>query len=215
MKYLLASGAATALLIWAAPSWAQDAEPSETPATQAAAPAADSDTAQTVALPSADEKIDVAAITMPALAFKPDPKFEKDFDKYYYFHRADTDFKTALSDLRDCDNLSRGLASPFGNMETPYPYAGTLAGAAGGAIANLMVAAIFGSAQVRATRRVNMRRCMNFKGYERHGLPKDMWQEFNFEEGFSSLEEGKRQAFLKQQAKVASGEKPRTEALGK
>jgi hypothetical protein len=215
MKHLLARSAATALLAWAAPAWAQDAEPAAAPPAQAAAPDADSGTAQTVALPAADEKIDMAAIVIPALAFKPDPKFEKDFDKYYYFHRADTDFKTALFDLRDCDNLSRGLASPFGNMETPYPYAGTLAGAAGGAIANLMVAAIFGSAQVRATRRVNMRRCMNFKGYERYGLPKDTWQEFNFEEGFSALEEGKRQAFLKQQAKIASGEKPQTEALGK
>ena len=213
-KIPLAQCAATALLAWATPSWAQEAEAPPAQATPAQA-AADSDTAQTVALPSADEKIDVAAIPMPALAFTADAKFEKDFDKYYYFHRADTDFKTALADLRDCDNLSRGLASPFGNMETPYPYAGTLAGAAGGAIANLMVAAIFGSAQVRATRRVNMRRCMSFKGYERYGLPKDMWQEFNFEEGFSSLEEGKRQAYLKQQAKVASGEAPKTEALGK
>jgi hypothetical protein len=215
-KNPLAHCAATALLAWATPCWAQEGEAplAQTPPAQAA-PAADSDTAQTVALPSADEKIDVAAIPMPALAFTADVKFEKDFDKYYYFHRAETDFKTALADLRDCDGLSRGLASPFGYMETPYPYAGTLAGAAGGAIANLMVAAIFGSAQVRATRRVNMRRCMSFKGYERYGLPKDMWQEFNFEEGFSSLEEGKRQAYLKQQAKVASGEAPKTEALGK
>lgn len=212
MKILsLAPCAAAALLAWATPSRAQEAE---APPAQAA-PAADSDTAPTVALPSADEQIDVAAIPMPALAFTADAKFEKDFDKYYYFHRTDTDFKTALADLRDCDGLSRGLASPFGYMEAPYPYTGTLAGVAGGAIANLMVAAIFGSAQVRATRRVNMRRCMFFKGYQRYGLPKDMWQAFNFEEGFSQLAEGKRQAFLKQQAKVASGDLPKTEALGK
>ena len=217
MRSLVARGAAVALLVWTAPAFAQQAEtpPAEEAPNAAPAPAVDSDTAQTVALPSANETIDVAAIPMPALAFTPDPKFEKDFDKYYYFHRTGTDFKTALADLRDCDGLSRGLASPFGYMDTPYPYAGTLAGAAGGAIANLMVAAIFGSAQVRATRRTNMRRCMNFKGYERYGLPKDMWQKFNFEEGFSSLEEGKRQAFLKQQAKVASGDAPKTEALGK
>jgi hypothetical protein len=78
-----------------------------------------------------------------------------------------------------------------------------------------MVAAIFGSAEVRATRRINMRRCMNFKGYHRYGLPKDIWTKFNFEEGFSELAENKRQVFLKQQAKIASGEKPKTGVLGR
>jgi hypothetical protein len=215
MKHLLALGAATALLACAAPSWAQEAEATAPPPAEQTAPEASGDTVQTLALPSKDEKIDVAAINLPPLDFAADPKLEKDFDKYYYFHRDGTDFKAALADLRDCDGLSRGLASPFGYMDTPYPYAGTMAGAAGGAIANLMVAAIFGSAQVRAARRVNMRRCMNFKGYQRYGVPKDIWQKFNFEEGFSSLEEGKRQTFLMQQAKVASGPKPKTEGLGK
>jgi hypothetical protein len=214
VKSMLACGVAIAVLLWSAPSRAQEAGPdTDAPAPKASGEA--SETVQTVVLPSADEQIDVAAITVPALDFKPDPDAAKGFDKYYYFHRDGADFRTALADLRDCDGLSRGLASPFGNAEVPYPYAGTLAGAAGGAIANLMVAAIFGSAQVRATRRVNMRRCMFFKGYQRYGLPKDVWQQFNFEEGFSELEEGKRQVFLKQQAKVASGDKPRTEALGR
>jgi hypothetical protein len=173
------------------------------------------DTVSVIAAPSVNEQIDPDAIKLPSLTFSPDPKHEKDFDKYYYFHRESTDFATALVDLRDCDGLSRGLASSFGYMNTPYPYNTNLAGVAGGAIANLMVAAIFGSAQVRATRRVNMRRCMYFKGYQRYGLPKDIWEQFNFEEGFSSLEEKKRQAFLMQQAKVASGDAPSTGALGK
>ena len=217
MRKWVACGAAIATLGWAAPSAAQDAPPAPETKVAAAekAPAASDDTATVVAAPAADEKIDVAAISVPALAFKPDPALEKDFDKYYYFHRQQTDFRAALADLRDCDGLARGLASPFGNLETPYPYAGTLAGAAGGAIANLMVAAIFGSAQVRATRRINMRRCMFYKGYQRYGLPKDQWQTFNFEEGFGALGETKRQAFLKQQAKVASGEQPKTEVLGR
>jgi hypothetical protein len=205
MKYLSACGAAAALLALANPAYAQ---------TEADGGGAE-DAVHTVTLPSSDEIIDVAAIELPSLAFKPDPKFADDFDKYYYFHRDATDFKTALADLRDCDGLSRGLSSPLGYTDTPYPYNSTVPGIVGGAIANIMVAAIFGSAQVRAARRINMRRCMYFKGYERFGLPKDIWQEFNFEEGFSSLEEGKRQAFLKQQAKVASGEKPATEALGR
>lgn len=173
------------------------------------------DTVATVDMAEATSQVDPATIAMPELAFTPDPTIEKDFDKYYYFHRDDADFTTALADLRDCDNLSRGLARPLGNMETPYPYNMTTGGLIGGAIGNAMVAAIFGSAQVRAMRRINMRRCMFYKGYDRYGLPKDTWQAFNFEEGFSDLSETRRQGFLMQQAKVASGPKPTTEVLGK
>lgn len=173
------------------------------------------DVVVTVALPAAGEAIDPAAIPMPDLVFKPDPKFEKDFDKYYYFNRLDTDFATALKDLRECDGLSRGLARPFGNIDTPYPYNSNAPGIIGGAIANVMISAIVGSAQVRATRRVNMRNCMYYKGYDRFGLPKDMWQKFNFEEGFNELPEDERQGFLKQQARVASGPRPATEVLGR
>lgn len=215
MKEWLVLGAAVAALASAVPAAAQEASGEQVEAAEVTAPAASGDTVATVSLPDTDEAIDVDAIEVPDLAFRPDPKYADDFDKYYYFHRGDTDFRTALADLRDCDGLSRGLASPFGYMETPYPYNMTTGGLIGGAIGNLMVAAIFGSAQVRATRRVNMRRCMFFKGYQRHGLPKDIWQSFNFEEGFSQLEEKKRQAFLKQQAKIASGPKPATEALGR
>ncbi len=217
MKREVALGAATLLLGWALPAMAQDKEDAPPPADQAApaAPAPDGDVAATVAAPNADEVIDVDAIKLPDLAFKPDPEAAKTFDKYYYFNRPGTDFRTALADLRDCDGLSRGLTGPFGNMDVPYPYNMSLAGAAGGVIGNLLVAAIFGSAQVRQARRFNMRRCMFFKGYQRYGLPKDIWQQFNFEEGFSELNETRRQAYLKQQAKVASGPRPQTEVLGR
>ena len=77
-----------------------------------------------------------------------------------------------------------------------------------------MIAAIFGSAEKRRLRRVNMRRCMGYRGYDRFGLEKDLWQEFNFEEGFSAEGEDKRQAMLAQQAKVASGPRPAGKELG-
>jgi hypothetical protein len=214
LKHLTARLAVFAMLAAPPPLLAQES-PEPAPPPPAGAPSADDGVVETVAMPSADEQIDVAAINLPALAFAPDPDSAKDFDKYYYFHRADTDFRAALADIRDCDGLSRGLSSPYGNASVPYPYAGTMAGAVGGAIGNLMVAAIFGSAQKRAARRVNMRRCMFFKGYQRYGLPKNVWEKFNFEEGLSTVEEKKRQAYLMQQAKAASGDRPRTEALGR
>lgn len=157
---------------------------------------------------------DPSSVTLPRLEFSETPQDAQDYDKYFYFHRAQTTFEEALADLRDCDGFARGLSSGYRYQEAPYPYTYTAAGVAGGLIANAMMAAIFGSAEKRRLRRVNMRRCMGYKGYARYGLQKDLWQEFNFEEGFSGEEEGKRQAMLAQQAKIASGTKPATRELG-
>lgn len=157
---------------------------------------------------------DPATVPMPKLDFVSNPLIEADFDKYYFFNRANTTFEEALADLRDCDGFARGLSSGYKYQEAPYPYTYTMAGAAGGVIANVMIAAIFGSAEKRRLRRVNMRRCMGYRGYARFGLEKDLWQEFNFEEGFSAEGEDKRQAMLAQQAKVASGPRPAGKELG-
>jgi hypothetical protein len=160
---------------------------------------------------SEDER---AKVVMPKLDGAATPEDEKNFDKYFVFHRAGTDFSTAYADVTECDGYARGLRSNIGTQPTYYPYAGTIAGAVGGAIGNLMVAAIFGSAEKRRLRRVNMRTCMHFKGYGRYGLPKDVWKEFHFEEGFSAEEEDKRRAMLAQQAMVASTWAPVGKELG-
>jgi len=158
---------------------------------------------------------DPASVEAPRIAGVTSAADEVDFDKYFYFHRAETTFDQALADIRECDGYARGLASPYGYQETPYPYAGTMAGAVGGAIGNLLVAAIFGSAELRKARRSNMRRCMNYKGYDRYGLNKDVWQGFNFEEGLSSVKEDERQRKLAIQAKVASLIQPDGKVLGR
>lgn len=147
---------------------------------------------------------DQASVVMPALTFTATPEIEGVYDKYYYFHRADTSFTAALADIRECDAFARGLTTGIGYTATPYPYAGTMAGAVGGAIANVMVMMIFGSAAKRQLRRTNMRRCMHYKGYQRYGLERALWEKFNFEEGLSSVKEVDRQRYLAQQAKVAS-----------
>lgn len=157
---------------------------------------------------------DSASVAMPDLAFAETPQDAADFDKYYYFNRAGTSFAEALADLRDCDELARGLASGYKWQDTPYPYTGTMAGAVGGAIGNAFAEAIVGSANRRALRRTNMRRCMHYKGYSRYGVTKELWVRFNFEEGFSSVEEIRRQGMLAMQAKVASGPAPASRELG-
>ena len=186
----------------AAAAPAAQVEPSA-PAVEPPAPAP----AVEPAAPSAGPAVDPSTIPLPDLAFQPDEEAIRNYVKYFYFHRENNDFATAHSDLLECDAYARGFASlPY--MNTPYPYAGTLGGAIGGAIGNAMADAIWGSAQRRQLRRINMRTCMTFKGYRVYGLPKSLWEEFNFEEGLNSVEESRRAQLLRVQARVASGPTP-------
>jgi hypothetical protein len=59
--------------------------------------------------PAAPPAIDPATIPMPNIAFTPTPDIEENYDKYYVFNRADTDFATAYADLQECDDYARGL----------------------------------------------------------------------------------------------------------
>jgi hypothetical protein len=156
--------------------------------------------------------IDPASIAMPDLAFAPNAGDARDYDKYFYFHRADTDFATAYADIQECDNYARGLPRrSLGYAAAPYPYNGTMAGALGGALGNALAGAIANarfSAQRRQQRRVIMRTCMRFKGYQAFGLRKSLWESFNFEEGNRRIEESERQRMLRIQARVASGPRP-------
>lgn len=160
---------------------------------------------------------EVEAVAMPDLAFKPDPLIAQDFDKYFYFHRPDTDFSQAYADITECDSLASGINFYMGADSSAMAGAmanyGVLAGGIGGAIGGLMADAIFGSAERRRIKRVNLRNCMYFKGYDRYGLEKDLWQAFHFEEGLSRENAKDREAALMKQARVASGPKPQTEVL--
>lgn len=177
---------------------------------------------------------EIAAVPMPDLEYSERQARTRDFKKYYYFHREDTSFAQAFADIAECDALASGLKIYAGGRE-PYPgyYAnqygpggvnynkgrvidptGVAIGAAiGSALGPGLADAINGSAARRATRRVNMRNCMGFKGYQRFGLPKNLWKEFNFEEGKGREDDAVREAALLQQAKVASGPRPMTQVL--
>lgn len=166
---------------------------------------------------AAEPVVDPASVEMPKLDFTATPEIEADFDKYFYFHRADTSFAEALADIRECDALASG-ANFYGGADSSAIAAasaqyGALAAGIGGAIGSAMADAIFGSAQRRKMHRINMRNCMAFKDYQRYGLSRDLWTEFNFEEGMGRKKEDVREAALRQQAKVASGPAPRTKAL--
>lgn len=188
-----------------APLTAQTPAPTGEQAAQAAPPSPETAGDEDIAIPAEllTAVPDPATVAMPKLAFTPTPEIVATYDKYFYFHRGDTSFTEALADIRECDAFARGLSSGMG-YTTPYTGYGGAAGAVGSAIGSALVFAIFGSAEKRKLRRANLRRCMHYKGYQRFGLERELWQAFNFEEGFSGTGEAERQAKLAQQAKVAS-----------
>lgn len=159
---------------------------------------------------------EIEAVAMPNLAYTADPAIAADFDKYFYFHREGTDFSKAYADITECDSLASGINFYMGAndaiLQNSIMQYGA-AGAVGGVLGSLMADAIFGSAERRRIKRINLRNCMFYKGYDRYGLEKELWQAFHFEEGLSRENAKDREAALLKQARVASGPKPQTEGL--
>ncbi len=160
---------------------------------------------------------EIEAVEMPKLDYTPDPTVAADFDKYFFFHRPDTSFDQAYADITECDSLASGINFYMGADSAAISSAmsqyGMLAGGIGGALGGLMADAIFGSAERRRIKRINLRNCMFYKGYDRYGLEKELWQAFHFEEGLSRENAKDREAALLKQARVASGPKPQFEVL--
>lgn len=158
----------------------------------------------------------IAAVEMPVLAFIPNAEDIGAYDKYYYFHREDVSFDEAFADIGECDALASGISYYRGGDGAYTDYYASqygIGGAIGSALGQALGDAIFGSAERRKVRRINMRNCMGFKGYQRYGLSKELWQAFNFEEGSGREDEATRNAALLKQARVASSDKPRQAAI--
>ena len=174
--------------------------------------------AQSTDLSPVEEIPDPGSLTMPALGFSETAGIADDFKKYFYFHRAGTSYQDAYRDIRECDALASGssiyMGVSDGAMAGAIANYGALAGGVGGVVGGLIADAIFGSAMRREQRRTNLRNCMNFKGYERYGLSRDLWTAFNFEEGLGRKREPVRLRALALQALVASGPAPITKELG-
>jgi hypothetical protein len=197
---------AAPLVLAAAPALAQDAAPAPPPAVTG-----------TIA-PRAFELPDPATLTRPVMEFTATPEIAADFDKFFYFHRDDTPFVEAYGDVRECDALASGsniyMGADSSSMASAMTTYGPMAGAVGGVIGSAIADAIFGSAARRQQRRINLRNCMGFKGYQRYGLAEKQWKDFNFEEGHGRKKEGERDDALELQALVAAGPKPTAKELG-
>ncbi|MEQ1688755.1 MAG: hypothetical protein ABL874_09285 [Sphingopyxis sp.] len=211
MKRLCAAATAAGLILQSHGAVAQTAEPPATTATTVATPAA------TPPPPARLNPFDVdpASITVPDLSFTLTPEIASDFHKYFYFHRSDTDFNTALSDILECDAYARGLSGgQAGNVDMTSAIATYgIYGAAAGVLVGALAGAIFGSQAIRDQHRANLRTCMGYKGYGRYGLPKDIFTQFNSQDSSPGAMDAEQIALLRQQARIASGPRPQQEAL--
>lgn len=161
---------------------------------------------------------ELSNIPMPIVEFTATEEDIKDFDKNYYFHRDGVDFDTAFADIKECDDLSVGVTRYGG--ATAY-YAPSLAAGIGAALGSAIVNGIFGSAERKKTKRISMRNCMAFKGYNRYGLSKDLMKGFDYmdkykkDESITLLEATEDEAILYSYARVASGPTPKSEMIAK
>lgn len=160
---------------------------------------------------------ELSNIPMPVVEFTATEEDIKDFDKNYYFHREGVDFDTAFADIKECDDLAVGVTRYGG---TVY-YGSTLAGGIGAVIGTAIVQGIFGSAERKKTKRISMRNCMAFKGYNRYGLSKDLMKGFDYmdkykkDKSITLLEATEDEAILYSSARVASGPTPKSEMIAK
>jgi hypothetical protein len=222
MRYgVLAAVIAVAMTAGVPAALAQDVQAGDAGATAERDDMAVDETPPPVSIEDRGElRVDPMTITVPSIAFVEKPEHVANYDKYFFFHREGTDFETALADVRECDDYARGI-SYHTSYANPYMYGyygqygmvGALGAGIGAAIGNAIADAVFGSAHRRRMRWQNLRICMGYKEYQRYGLPKDIWEEFNFSEGNARVSERKRLGFLQQQARIASGPKPAGKAL--
>ena len=157
--------------------------------------------------------VDPATIPMPNISFTPTPGDARDFDKYFFFHRPDTDFAAAYADLRECDRYSGGVRYMAGYQSPTGGMGGALPALIGESHRQAIAEGQVVGPTQRRRRRVNMRTCMEFKGYGTYGIPKPLWLAFNFDEKTESVEGAERQHYLQLQARVASGPAPQTPRL--
>ncbi len=132
-----------------------------------------------------------------------DPKVVADGHKFFFFHRADTSFAEAYSDIRECRSFIRRGAFPPQSEFVPWvepaqrPVQSTTSpyGLVGAVIGSIIMPKLN-----RGLDNNMLRRCMEPRGYLRFPLPESSWSMIN--------ESADEQQNILMQAKLASGPVP-------
>lgn len=151
---------------------------------------------------------DPATVNAPDVTPSGDPKIAEQGYKFYYFHHPQVSFAQAYRDLSEC----RAHLAVAGPAKVPgfIPWEEahrrqTLAPAPSGLVGAALAGIILPKLE-RGLRSNKMRRCMGTRGYDRYAIPESAWNVLN---------EGDERQLILMQAKLASGPKPRAEAVSK
>lgn len=163
-----------------------------------------------------DEEAQPVALNMTAvdLVFEADPKHTEEFHKYFFFHKDGVSFDQARDEIGECNVYQTGPAGAEGETflivprfvslsETqsykPYVYNSNDGGVVGAIIGDIISASI-----LKKNKAQRWRRCMEFKGYDRYGLSKDLWK---------TISKVGDDQYIQIHANIASGPKPQAEKL--
>lgn len=148
----------------------------------------------------------------PDLSFEITEKDSEEFHKYFYFHKEGVSYETAFEEISECNIYQKGPIGSEGDFivimptfvslgenQTYVPWVPNEAGLVG-----VIMSDIFSGPLVLKNRGQRMRKCMEYKGYDRYGLSKDLWKTVNK----ISPDE-----YVKVHAKIASGPKPTNEKI--
>lgn len=149
---------------------------------------------------------DPASVKAPSIAFSPTEDDRGSYWKYFFFHKQGVPFRVAVLDLWECYSYATGplIEVPWDSIGTPKFIAARtedrpgrkkpLSTSSHGYLAQFIL-----RSSARKSTMANRRKCMEYKGYVRYGLSRELWNALNG----SDLD-----ASILMQAKIASGPTP-------
>jgi len=157
---------------------------------------------------------DPLKMTAADLTFEADEKHTKEFHKYFYFHKDGLGYDQALNEIGECNVYQEGpiaggneavpIVPRFVSLSesqsyVPYVYNDMGGGVVGAIIGDMMAAPI-----LQKNKAQRFRKCMEYKGYDRYGVSKDVWKTFTRVDPDD---------YVEIMASIASGPKPTAEKI--
>lgn len=157
---------------------------------------------------------DVLTWTAENLVFEASEEHTEEFHKYHFFHKPGVSYDQALEDFGECSVFRKGpigkegevfnITPNFVSLSETQSYKPYVYNPNSGGVVGAVIGEIVGAPLVQKAKAQRLRICMEFKGYDRYGLSKKLWKTI------MKVEDAD---FVKINAHIASGPKPKTEKL--
>jgi len=168
----------------------------------------------TSSIAAAQSSVDSTKLTAADLVFEADEKHTEEFHKYFFFHKEGVSYDQALNDIGACNVYQKGAVGSEGEIVPIVPRFGSLSETSSykpyvynensGGLVGAVIGDIVGGPILQKNRAQRYRKCMEYSGYDRYGISKDKWKR---------LQKSTPNDYVKVNASVASGPKPKTEKL--